>query len=823
MTARLVRAVRIIRCRRGLASKILLPALALSLGVGTLLFFFFSAKFARQAEEDLRNRLETFLTTQAAELEGPVWEFDQAAIDRLFRSYALTPDLRTARLVDARGRVLARVRLAAQAEERVIADGRGLSRQAGGQTYDLGRLEVAFSDIRLRQALAAGRAVELPAVVGLAAIFVGVLALTVHWSVGKPLRRLRESLERNAAAGPRLPLSWDSADELGQVVAAYNAMLAEVNQHTGSLERANAGLRAENAQRRRAEKRLALYKAMVEATDAAMAIADRGLRIRETNAACLRITGFAAEELAGRQVWDTFLAGQKPDRIAAIGRSLENRAAWSGECRGVVREGRRVPYRVTINALALDDDAPSHHVLVFADISEQKATQKLLKSLAYTDSLTGLPNRALFMDRLEREIRIESRRGRGFALLFIDLDNFKWINDALSHAVGDQVLGVMAGRMQECLRAEDTLARMGGDEFTVILRETARPADIARVVETLLGRLSEPMSIDGQRLEVGGSVGVALYPADGLDSETLMKNADTAMYAAKADGGGQSRFFKPSIAEAAKARMELRARLRQAVAESEFVLHYQPIVDMVGGGAVHYEALVRWNSPEGLVYPNDFIAFAATEGLVGAIGRQVLDMAFAPLRDWGGGDEEATLAVNISRKQFVEEGFVADLVRRAQRHGVAPTRLVLELTASLIISDPAAVRAVMVRLIDHGFRIAVDDFGVGYSSLSVLLEYPVHIVKLDKSLVASLGHDPRAQAMVSGFISLFQNLGLEVVAEGVEHPAQHAFLLGAGCDMAQGWLYGKPLPAPFAAADARSLGRRLCALRRRDKNLPPTQ
>lgn len=820
---RLVRAAREVRFRRGLASTILLPAMVLSLGVGTLLFFFFSAKFAHQAEEDLRNRLETFLTTQAAELEGPVWEFDQAAIDRLFRSYALTPDLLTARLVDARGHVLARVGEPAPAGERVFADSRQLSRQAGGQTYDLGRLEVVFSDLRLRQALAAGRAVELPVAVGLTAIFVGVLALTVHWSVGRPLRRLRESLERNAAVGPRQPLSWNSADELGQVVAAYNAMLAEVNQHTGNLERANAGLRVENAQRRRAEKRLALYKAMVEATDAAMAIADRDLRLRETNAACLRITGFAAEELAGRQIWDTFLAGQEPDQIAAIGRSLETRSAWSGECRGVVREGRRVPFRVTINALALDDDAPSHHVIVFADISEQKATQKLLKALAYTDSLTGLPNRALFMDRLEREICIESRHARGFALLFIDLDNFKWINDSLSHAVGDQVLGVMAGRMRECLRAEDTLARMGGDEFTVILREAARPPAIVRVVEKLLGRLAEPLLIDGQRLEVGGSVGVALYPGDGLDSETLMKNADTAMYAAKAAGGGQSRFFKPSIAEAAKARMDLRARLRQAVAGSEFVLHYQPIVDMVGGGAIHYEALVRWNRPEGLVYPNDFIPFAESEGLVGALGRQVLDMAFAQMRAWEQDGEEATLAVNISRTQFLEGDFVVDLVKRAQRHGVAPTRMVLELTESLIISDPAAVRAVMVRLIDHGFRIAVDDFGVGYSSLSVLLEYPVHIVKLDKSLVASLGRDLRAQAMVSGFISLFQGIGLEVVAEGVEQPAQHEFLLGAGCDMAQGWLYGKPLPAPFAVAAARSLEQRLFALRLGDKNPLPTQ
>jgi diguanylate cyclase (GGDEF)-like protein/PAS domain S-box-containing protein len=811
------------RFRRGLASKILLPGLVLSLGVGTLLFLFFSTKFARQAEEDLRSRLDTFLTTQVAELEGPVWEFDQAAIDRLFRSYALAPDLQSARLIDTRGQVLASAGEAVPAGERVFSDSRRITRRAGGQTYDLGRLEVAFSDARLRQALAAGRTVELPAALGLTAIFVGVLALTVHVSVGAPLRRLRESLERNAATGPRTPLSWQSADELGQVVAAYNAMLAEVNQHTGRLEQANAGLRTENAQRRRAEKRLTLYKAMVEATAAAMAIADSGLCILETNAACLRVTGFAADELAGRPVWDTFLAGQNPDRLAAIRRSLETDAAWAGECRGADRQGRRMPLRVTINALALDGERPSHHVIVFADISEHKATQKLLKTLAYTDSLTGLPNRALFMDRLEREICIESRHGRGFALLFLDLDNFKWINDTLSHAVGDAVLTVLAGRMQECLRAEDTLARMGGDEFTVILRETAHPETVERVVDKLLACLAEPMDIEGMRLEAGGSVGAAFYPADGLDSESLMKKADSAMYAAKAAGGGQLRFFKPSLAEAAKVRLDLRLRLRQAVAQEEFILHYQPIMDMAGGAVVHYEALVRWNRPDELVLPGEFIPFAEAEGLIGPLGRQVFDMALAQLRAFEDEGVDASVAVNVSRRQFLEEGFVADLLERTEAHGVAPSRLVLELTESLIISDPTAARAVMRRLIGHGFRIAVDDFGVGYSSLSVLLEYPVHIVKLDKSLVSALGSDLRAQAMVSGFISLFQGLGLEVVAEGVETTLQHEFLLAAGCDMAQGWLYGRPVPAATAVAASRSMEERLFARMLRDKEYPLPQ
>ncbi|MYL83822.1 EAL domain-containing protein [Desulfovibrio aerotolerans] len=811
------------RSRQGLAAKLLLPALSLSLGVGLLLFLFFSEKFARQAEEDLRNRLDSFLSTQAAELEGPVWEFDQAAIDRLFRSYALMPDLQRVRLTDSQGATLALAGADPSPSDRTFAASRRLTRQAGSETYNLGRLEVVFNDSRIRQGLAASRKAELPAALGLAVLFAGVLVVTVHWHLGVPLRRLRESLERNAAAGLRSPLPWQSRDELGQVVDAYNAMLAEVNQYTGSLELANAELQAENLQRRLAETRLTLFKTMVEATDTAMVITDRELRVQETNAACLRLTGFAAEELAGRPVWETFLFPHDRDRMAAVQRCLEANAAWAGEWRGLTSQGARLPLRVTINALHFSGDAAAHHVLVFTDISEQKATQKLLKSLAYSDSLTGLPNRALFMDRLEREICIETRRGRGFALLFVDLDNFKWINDSMSHAVGDRVLAALAGRMRQCLRAEDTLARMGGDEFTVILRETGDAVVVERVVAALLARMAEPLEVDGATLEIGASIGAALYPNDGAASETLMKNADTAMYAAKAAGGSRLRFFEPAIAQKAQARLNLRNKLKRAIARREFVLHFQPIVAMATGAHVHYEALVRWNRPKALVQPAQFIEFAENEGLINHIGRQVFDMAFAQLRDWAGEGVPATMAVNVSRSQFLEEDFVEDLLARATRHGVAPSRMVLEITESLLITDSAAAKVVLARLIASGFRIAVDDFGVGYSSLSVLVEYPVQIVKLDKSLIRPLECDPRARAMVSGFIALFQSLGLEVVAEGVETAVQHEFLAAAGCNLGQGWLYGKPMPATPALAAASAMESRLVVSRLRDKDRPVAQ
>lgn len=788
------------RLHFGLATKILVPALAVAVAVAAVMYLTFTARFSRQAEEDLKNRLESLIDAQGAELEAPVWEFDQASIDRLFRSYAQNPDLQWVRLYDAKGQRLASTGGERTAQGRIFTATRTLTHHAGGETYAIGRLEAAYHDGRIRQGLASRFETDMPAAAALVLLLAGGLLWAVHWRIGMPLKRLHDALTRSHATGRREPLPWTSQDEIGQVVAAYNALLGEINQHTEKLEQANAGLEMENAQRRLAEKRLSLFKTAVEATDAAMAITDRRLTVLEVNAACLRITGFSAAELHGRCVRETFLAAHDAGKHRAILDSVARGCAWSGECPGLSRAGATLPLRLSINALPLDDVQDGHLVLVFSDVTKDKATEKLLRNLAYFDTLTALPNRALFLDRLEREVSIGTRRSRGFALLFIDLDNFKCINDSLSHSVGDQVLSLVAGRMRACLREEDTLARMGGDEFTVILRETTDAAVVAGLGEALIAAASSPLEVEGAVLEIGASVGVAFFPADGRDSDALMRNADTAMYLAKSEGGGRVRFFEPAIAEAAKTRLELKNSLKRALEEQEFVLRYQPIVSMATGAAEHFEALVRWERPEGMVPPAEFIPFAEENGLIIPIGRQVLDMAFARLRQWAGEGTEIRLSINVSRDQFRDGDFVADLIRRAGEAGVDPGTVVLEITESMIIADPEAAKVILGRLIGSGFRIAMDDFGVGYSSLSVLVEYPVHIVKLDKSLIKSLEWDVRARSMVSGFIALFQRLGLEVVAEGVETASQHEFLSQAGCDLAQGWLYGRPMPAEAAKA-----------------------
>jgi diguanylate cyclase (GGDEF)-like protein/PAS domain S-box-containing protein len=796
--------------RLGVRSKILIPSLALALCGAIALYAFFEHKLIAQNEDDIRAGLNNFISTQAAELEGPVWEFDHETVGRVFRSYQQNNDLLSVRLYGADGQLLAQIEGSAQEGfEKSFTDSRLLTHQSGDEFYAIGRLEATYHDGRLRQSVKAGRMVDLAALCGLIVLLVAGFGLALHWQIGAPLGRLRDSLRRNATLGRSDPLTWSSRDELGEVVASYNALLAEIGQKTTGLEGVNRDLQTENAQRRQAEGRLKLFMTAVEATDEALVITDRHFLALEVNAACLRITGFEAGQVLGRSIRASFLSAHDGEQHRAMIACIQAKSAWSGELWGFTRTGKPLPLRLTVNALTGPSGRISNFVIVFSDITKLKATEKLLENLAYSDSLTGLPNRALFMDRLEQEISIDTRHNRRFALMFIDLDRFKFVNDTLGHSVGDQVLAILAQRMRGAIRAEDSLARMGGDEFTIILRETEDAQAVERLAAQIIAKVSEPVMVAETEIEIGASIGVAFFPTDGADADTLMKNADTAMYSAKAEGGKAVCFFEPAFAAKAKAQVDMQKKLKNAIAGREFTLHYQPIVDMGSGAPVHYEALIRWAREGTLIYPDSFIPQAEETGLISQIGRLVVEESFGQLRLWNQAGQTVRIAINVSRNQFQDEGFAEMLVELARRHGVDTQMVALEITESMIMADPALAKVTLGRLIGAGFKIAIDDFGSGYSSLGVLVEFPVHIVKLDRSLIRTLDHDERARSMVAGFIELFQRLGLEVVAEGVETALQHEFLHVAGCDMAQGWLYGKPVPASAAMAHAASLEKSL--------------
>jgi diguanylate cyclase (GGDEF)-like protein/PAS domain S-box-containing protein len=432
------------------------------------------------------------------------------------------------------------------------------------------------------------------------------------------------------------------------------------------------------------------------------------------------------------------------------------------------------------------------------DITEQKQVEEKIRHMAHHDALTQLPNRVLLHDRIGQAIAKAQRSRDALALLFIDLDRFKTVNDSLGHHVGDRLLRSVAARLEASTRGSDTIARIGGDEFVVLLSELDEPQNARHVAQKVLDALSEPVEIDGHELRVTPSIGICAYPHDGHDVEALMRNADTAMYHAKQMGRNNYQFFTQAMNDAAQERLLLENDLRHAVERSEFVLHYQPQVDLITGAIIGFEALVRWQHPQrGLVAPAQFVGAAEETGLIGPIGDWVLREACSQARAWhDAGHAGLRVAVNCSAQQFQRgDGFVETVDRVLRDTGLAPSRLDLEITESVIIHHSEAVIARFASLDDMGVHISIDDFGTGYSSLSYLKRFAVHQLKIDQSFVRDISTDPDDAAIVSAIIAIAHSLGLQVVAEGVETSEQLAYLRSLGCDAAQGYFFSKPVPA----------------------------
>jgi diguanylate cyclase (GGDEF)-like protein len=420
-----------------------------------------------------------------------------------------------------------------------------------------------------------------------------------------------------------------------------------------------------------------------------------------------------------------------------------------------------------------------------------------LHHMALHDSLTRLPNRSLLEDRICQSIASSERSGKGFALMFLDLDRFKTINDSLGHHYGDKLLQGVAERLGQALRAQDTVARLGGDEFVVLLADVATPEVAANVAQKLLDRLALSIEVEGQEQNVSVSIGISLYPEDGTQLRDLMSNADSAMYHAKKMGRANFQFFTPQMNAAAGARLALERDLRRALDLGEFELHYQPKVDIASGAVHAMEALVRWRSPErGLVPPNEFIAVAEDIGLIIPLGAWVLREACRQNRAWQlAGMAPLRVAVNLSAYQFAQNNlpdFVAGVLAET---GMAASCLELEVTESVVMHNPAEAALILERLHAQGIHISVDDFGTGYSSLSYLKQFRLDTLKIDRSFVRHISSDADDAAIVRSVIALAHSLRLRVIAEGVETDEQLAYLRHLGCDQYQGYLSSKPLPA----------------------------
>jgi diguanylate cyclase (GGDEF)-like protein len=460
------------------------------------------------------------------------------------------------------------------------------------------------------------------------------------------------------------------------------------------------------------------------------------------------------------------------------------------------------------------------YLIIIRDISERKAAEARIEYLAYFDTLTGLPNRQMLMRHVNRTLAVAQREAKHAALLYLDLDRFKRINDNLGHSVGDTLLREVARRLEECLReaagergaaAAGLVARLGGDEFVILLTEVAERTDVTSVVHQIEQKLAEPFQCEGHSFVVTPSIGIALYPQDGRDIEDLLVKADMAMYQAKDRGRNDHAFYGESMAIRALGRLELEGELRRAIETEAFELHYQPKMDLSRGCIVGLEALLRWPHRErGWISPEKFIPLAEETGMIGAIGDWVIREACRQMKAWENGPlKNLRIAVNVSVQQFSKGNFVDTVLRTLWQMGVKPQQLELEITESFLMRDVDTTRAALRRLGDAGLSLSIDDFGTGYSSLGYLRQFPVDALKIDRSFVSDLPMNSDAVAICAAILAMARELKLIVIAEGVETDAQLEFLRAHGCDQAQGYLISKPIRAheleASIAADPRFL------------------
>lgn len=601
----------------------------------------------------------------------------------------------------------------------------------------------------------------------------------VRHALVAPIRRMAYQLmaSRPGNATARLDVSRD--DELGLLARKFNA-------YADQLAASHEDLRASAQQ----------FKAVTELQhDALVQINDDGL-IMTLNRSGEQMFGWREDEVRGQHFrcllpWDprTEALQSDPDDTQssrAASRILELSAHR--------RDGREFPADVSVSYW--HGSMGGIYNIQVSDVTERRRAEEQVRLLATHDTLTGLPNRALFNDRLQQAALHSLRTRSSLALLFLDLDHFKLANDSLGHSIGDSLLRAVATRLRACVQATDTVARLGGDEFAVLLPDLDDAASAAAVATSIIDAIGKPFDVEGQRIQVGVSVGVTLCPNDDRDAEQLLRKADLAMYHAKAEGRNTYRFYTERLHVELLERKALMDELARALQRREFVLHYQPILTLADGRVESVEALLRWNHPAlGQVAPDRFIPLAEMSGLIVGIGQWVIDEALRTLAQWDReGAPPLRVAINLSLAQFRDPGLLDGLQSALAQHQIAPARVDLELTETVLMHDRDSGIATMRALRQIGVGLAIDDFGTGYSSLAHLKQFPVQKLKIDKSFVHDVAEDPESAAICRAVVGLGLNLGLQLVAEGVESAADLALVRDLKCEYAQGFYFSRPLP-----------------------------
>ena len=549
--------------------------------------------------------------------------------------------------------------------------------------------------------------------------------------------------------------------------------------------------------RRQSEEQLRLAATVFDNIREAIMVTDASRRIVRVNKAFADTTGFSAADAVGQDHRILYSQHQDDDAYARIWGAVNDTGHWKGEIANLRKNGDSYPAWLGITAVYDTYGNITHYVGILSDISEIKINEARIEHLAHHDPLTGLPNRILLNDRLERALAAARRQRSMVALLFLDLDHFKVTNDSLGHVIGDKLLQSVSARLQECVRGTDTVSRQGGDEFLIVIGELQDVDTAGRVARKILERLSEPFNVEGHNINTSFSIGVSMYPGDGQDFASLLRKADTALYHAKQGGRNNYHFFTESMNASVFDRMQLENRLRQALSNNELSLVFQPLVDLRTGQTVGAEALLRWHNSElGNVSPARFIPIAEEAGLITTIGKWVLHEACRQLRLWQqAGLPSIVMAVNISAVQFKRDNLVETVAEVLRESGVPPDCLELELTESALMQESERVLDVLQRLKALGVSLSIDDFGTGYSSLSYLKRFSVDKLKIDQSFVRDLAADSDDAAIVLAVIQLGHSLKLRTIAEGVETQDQLNFLRENGCHEAQGYFLSRPIPA----------------------------
>jgi diguanylate cyclase (GGDEF)-like protein/PAS domain S-box-containing protein len=661
----------------------------------------------------------------------------------------------------------------------------------------IGSVELLVSLERLEQSIQATYR-NVVAAVSIFAVFLGVLIYaTVSVFIVKPLLRLGKAADQLALGDFSAVLPPASGDELGNLVRAFSSMRQTRQSVENELSNLNAGLEnivtARIAELRDSE--AYIHAVLDNVNEGIIVIGEAGLII-SFNPAAEKIFGYTGQEM-NNQNFSLLIAADSLQQSGKYLKCTDDASVLNvtREVVGLRKNFSAFPLELKTSQISIQEKLL--FIITARDIGDRKDAEQRISYLASHDALTSLPNRTLLQDRIQQTLLHNSRNKHQAAVLFIDLDKFKVINDTLGHDVGDSLLQEAAARLLSDVRSEDTVARQGGDEFIILLSTINHPQDAAFIAQKLLNSLTRPFVINGQELHISASIGIAIYPDDGNDIGLLLKNSDIAMYHAKESGRNNYQFFSPKMNEQAAEKQALGNDLRHAVERNELFLVYQPVVDMASGNIAGMEVLLRWQHPVlGLISPVKFIPLAEESDLILTIGAWVLRSACKQLLEWQQqGIEVPRLAINLSAKQFRQKYLAENIATILKEAGVEPRFFGFEITESMLIHNVEEVVDTLLKLSNMGLEISIDDFGTGYSSLSYLKRFPINKLKIDKSFVDDIATHPDDAAIVKAIIAMAHGLQMKVVTEGVETIQQLDFLRLHGSEQYQGYIFSKPLPA----------------------------